>query len=100
MQAQKETAHQCFENITSHESQHLPGLHVRIGIDYVAAGQFFFGDASPLGKPYPPKKRVYLGIAQIAMRKSGHFVAQIFCQKLENSLNSNFVFGNEYFDSD
>ena len=46
-----------------------------------------------------------MGIAQIAiwpplMRKSGHLVAQIFCQKLENSLNSNFDFGNEYFDSD
>ena len=34
------------------------------------------------------------------MRKSGHFVAQIFCRKWENSLNNNFDFGNEYFDSD
>ena len=37
-----------------------------------------------------PKKRVYLGIAQIAiwpplLRKSGHFVAQMFCRKWENS---------------
>ena len=52
----------------------------------------------------PKKKRVYLGIAQIAiwpplLRKSGHFVAQFFCQKWENSLNNNFDFGNEYFDS-
>ena len=58
-----------------------------------------------LGKPQPKKKRVYLGIAQITIwpplvRKSGHFVAQIFCRKWENSLNSNFDFGNEYFDSD
>ena len=58
-----------------------------------------------LGKPHPKKNRVYLGIAQIAiwpplLRKSGHFVAQLFCRKWENSLNSNFDFGNEYFDSD
>ena len=46
-----------------------------------------------------------MGIAQIAiwppqLRKSGHFVAQFVCQKWENSLKSNFDFGNEYFDSD
>ena len=46
-----------------------------------------------------------MGIAQIAiwpplLRKSGHFVAQIFRQKWEHSLNSNFDFVNEYFDSD
>ena len=51
------------------------------------------------------KNHVYLGIAQIGiwpplLRKSGHFVAQNFCRKWENSLNSNFDFGNEYFDSD
>ena len=53
----------------------------------------------------PAKKNVYLGIAQIAiwptlLRKSGHFVAQIFCQRIENSLNSSFDFENEYFDSE
>ena len=55
----------------------------------------------------PAKKNpVYLGIAQIAiwppplLRKSGHFVAQFFCRKWENSLNNNFDFRNEYFDSD
>ena len=30
----------------------------------------------------------------------GHFVAHIFRQKQENSENSDFDFGNEYFDSD
>ena len=57
-----------------------------------------------LGKPHP-KKRVFLGIAQIAiwpplLHKSGHFVAQILCRKWENSWNSIFDFGSEYFDSD
>ena len=52
-----------------------------------------------------PQKRVFLGIAQIAilpplLRKSGHFVAQFFCRKGENSLNRSFDFGNEYFDID
>ena len=56
------------------------------------------------GKPHP-KNHVYLGIAQVAiwpplLRKSGHFVARIFCEKWENSVNNNFDFGNEYFDSD
>ena len=60
---------------------------------------------SSLGKPHPKKKHVYLGIAQTAiwpplLRKSRHFVAQIFCRKWENSLNSQCDFGNEYFDSD
>ena len=58
-----------------------------------------------LGKPHPKKYRVYLGIAQIAiwpplLRKSGHFVAQFFWRKLENSFNSHFDFWNEYFDTD
>ena len=30
----------------------------------------------------------------------GHFAAQIFCQKWDNSLNSSFDFGKEYFDND
>ena len=69
-----------------------------------ALGQFF-SEYRPLGKPLPKKTHVYLGIAQIAIwpplkRKSGHFVAQFFCQKWENSLNSNFDFRNEYFDRD
>ena len=34
------------------------------------------------------------------LRTSGHFVAQIFRLKWEKMLNSNFDFGNEYFDSD
>ena len=46
-----------------------------------------------------------MGIAQIAiwpplLRNFGHFVAQIFCRKWENSSNSNFYFGNWDFDSD
>ena len=61
--------------------------------------------ATTLREAPAKKNHVYLGTAQIAiwpplLRKSGHFVAQIFCRKLENSLNSNFDFGNEYFDSD
>ena len=60
----------------------------------------------PVVREAPAKKNhVYLGIAQIAIgpplkRKSGHFVAQFFCRKWENSLNSNFDFRNEYFDRD
>ena len=58
-----------------------------------------------LGEPHCKKNRVYLGIAQKAiwpplLRTFGHFVAQVFRRKLENSLNSNFDFGNEYFDID
>ena len=34
------------------------------------------------------------------LRKSGHFVAQFVGRNFENSLNSHFDFGNEYFDSE
>ena len=44
----------------------------------------------PIREAPPPKKRVYLGIAQIAIwpplvRKFGNFVAQLFCRKWDNS---------------
>ena len=54
------------------------------------------------GEPHPKN---YLGIAQTVicpplLRTFGHFVAHIFRQKWDNSLNIDFDCGNEYFDSD